>query len=143
MKTYSFLDVRVGFAGPTGVFSLSKGGVADEGITFAPDGNINTKTMAADGDGMHTLHANRSGTVTIRLLKSSPLNGQLMTALNLQRTSAALWGQNIITLVDPNKGDNVTAEQCAFEKWPNLAFGTEAQPVEWAFSAIIINLDLG
>ena len=48
MKTYSFLDVKVGFAGPTGVFSLSKGGVADEGITFAPDGNINTKTFFAN-----------------------------------------------------------------------------------------------
>lgn len=143
MKTYSFLDVRCAIAGPGLVASLSDGGTADEGISFAFNGNINTTTIGADGQGMNTLRADYSGTCTVRLLKSSPINQILSAALAFQRTSSTSHGQNTITLVDRNKGDTVTAEGVAFNKVPDLTFGKEAQIIEWQFSAIRINMALG
>ncbi len=143
MKTYSFLDVKCGIVGPGLVASLSDGGTADEGISFAFNGNINTVTIGADGQGMNTLRADYSGTCTVRLLKSSPVNQLLSLALAFQRTSASAHGQNTITLVDRNKGDAVTAEGVAFSKVPDLTFGKEAQIVEWQFTAIRINSALG
>ena len=144
MKTYSFLDVQCAIAGPGLVANLSAGvGLADEGISFAFNGNINTTTIGADGEGMNTLRSDRSGTVTVRLLKSSPTNQILSAALAFQRTSSAAHGQNTITLFDRNKGDVVTAEGVAFNKVPDLNFGKEAQVIEWQFSAVKISPTLG
>lgn len=144
MKTYSFLDVNCGMVGPGLVIDLSAGaGIADEGISFSPNSDINTAVIGADGQGMNSLRADKSGTITVRVLKQSPLNEQLSTALAFQRTNSAAHGQNTITLFDRNKGDNVTAQNVAFQRAPNLEFGKDAQIVEWTFSAIIIDFALG
>ncbi|MCE6957462.1 DUF3277 family protein, partial [Acinetobacter baumannii] len=73
MSTYSFMDTQCTLASDDGVIDLGYGaGVADEGITIAMAGDANTMTIGADGEGMHSLSANKSGTVTVRLLKTSP-----------------------------------------------------------------------
>ncbi|MFX9073367.1 phage protein, partial [Acinetobacter baumannii] len=70
MSTYSFMDTQCTLASDDGVIDLGYGaGVADEGITIAMAGDANTMTIGADGEGMHSLSANKSGTVTVRLLK--------------------------------------------------------------------------
>lgn len=144
MKTYSFLDVNCGMIGPGLALDLSTGaGLAQEGISFAWNAEIGTTTIGADGQGMQTLKADKSGTITVRVLKSSPVNQQLAAALALQRTSSSLHGQNTITLVDRNKGDNVTAQNVAFQRVPNLDFGAEAQIVEWSFTAVTMDMALG
>lgn len=144
MKTYSFLDIVSSLVGPGVVIDLSAGaGIADEGIRVDFAGDINAPTVGADGTGMQTLRADKSGTITISVLKSSPLNQKLSAAVALQRTSSAMHGQNTITLFDRNKGDNVTAQNVAFQKIPNLAFAKDAQPVQWVFSAIVIDMALG
>lgn len=144
MKTYSFLDVVCAMTGPGLAIDLSAGaGLADEGISFAPNGDINTMTIGADGTGMNTLRADKSGTITVRVLRSSPVNAQLSAALALQRTSSAAHGQNTITLVDRNKGDNVTCQNVAFQRPPAVSFGKEAGLVEWTFSAVTMDMALG
>lgn len=144
MKTYSFLDVNCGMIGPGLAVDLSTGaGLAQEGISFAWNADINTTTIGADGLGMQTLKADKSGTITVRVLKSSPLNQTLSAALAFQRTSSSVHGQNTITLVDRNKGDNITAQNVAFQRPPNLDFGAEAQIVEWTFSAVTMDFALG
>ena len=43
MSTYSFLDVQATIVGPGGAFSLGSGaGVAEEGISIEPTGEIDT-----------------------------------------------------------------------------------------------------
>lgn len=144
MKTYSFLDVQCAMVGPGLALDLSAGaGLADEGISFAFNGEINNTTIGADGLGFNTLRADKSGTVTIRVLRQSPLNQKLSAALAFQRTSSAAHGQNTITLLDRNKGDNITAQNVAFQRVPNLDFGKDAQMVEWTFSAVTMDMALG
>lgn len=66
MKTYSFLDVNCGMIGPGLAVDLSTGaGLAQEGISFAWNADINTTTIGADGLGMQTLKADKSGTITV------------------------------------------------------------------------------
>jgi hypothetical protein len=112
-------------------------------MTFSPKGDVNVMTIGADGQGMHSLSADRSGTVTIRLLKTSPTNALLMLMYNLQISSGSSHGQNTITLTDTNRGDNVTCEQVAFRKAPDLTFGMEAGTVEWDFDAVKMTRVLG
>lgn len=144
MKTYSFLDVNCVMVGPGLAIDMSQGaGLDSEGISVAYDAEISNKHIGADGSGFHSLKADKSGTITVRVLRSSPLNQKLSQALAFQRTSSAAHGQNTITIVDRNKGDNVTAQNVAFQRAPNLNFGSEASMVEWTFSAITIDFALG
>lgn len=144
MGTYSFLSVNATIAGAGGAFSLAQGaGAAEEGISIAANGEKNTMTIGAGGEGQHSLHANDSGKVTVRLLKTSPINQKLSQMYALQKSSPALWGQNVFTLNDSNRGDVVAATECAFTKHPDLTYATEAGMIEWEFDAIHVDRALG
>ena len=81
MATYSFMDVTASLSGPTGEIDLGYGSASsEEGITVAMGGPKNTMTIGADGEVMHRLHADKSGTVTVNLLKTSPTNKKLSLA---------------------------------------------------------------
>lgn len=144
MNTYSFLDVVAALVGPGGVVNLGSGsGNSQEGITVAPTGDRNTMTIGADGTGMHSLNGDRSGTITITLLKTSPMNPVLMALYNVQTASASLHGQNTISIADKARGDIATAANCAFKKVPNMNFQSEAGTVEWVFDAARIDYAYG
>lgn len=144
LKTYSFLSVAANLVGPGGVVSLGAGAaVAEEGISVERDGDINTKTMGADGNGMHSLHADQSGKVTVRLLKDSPTNGILSTLYGAQTASAALHGQNVITISNLDTGDVITSEQCAFKGFPAVSYTKVGEMLVWEFDSIKINRALG
>ncbi len=144
MKTYSFLDVNAGFVGPGAVISLGQGSAsAEEGITIEPEEDINTMTIAADGEGMHSLHANKSGTITVRLLKTSPVNGMLSAAYNFQTASGANHGQNTLTIANSNTGDVVTCQQVAFKRGVPLTYAKDGGMNEWTFHAVKIDRILG
>lgn len=134
MQTYSFLDVHASISGPGGAFALGSGaGAADEGITIDMVEDKNTMTPGADGQVMHSLHASKAGTATVRLLKTSPTNRLLNQLYNLQSQSSTLWGQNLITLQDMARGDVITLRQSAFKKQAPVSYAKDGAVMEWAF----------
>lgn len=144
MPTYSFLDVQAAIAGPGGTFSIGSGsGNSEEGITVEPSEEIDTMTVGADGQVMHSLHANKSGKVTVRLLKTSPVNALLSAMLAFQRTSGANHGQNNITIKNITTGDTITCQQVAFAKVPTITYAKDGGMNEWDFNAGIIDVGLG
>lgn len=143
-NVYSFLSITAGIVGPALVANLGDGAaVAEEGIEIVMTGDLNAMTIGADGEGMHALYADRSGTITVNLLKTSPMNKILSAALGFQRSNPASHGQNTITLVDKVRGDVVTAQQVAFKKAPDLTYGRDTRLVAWEFHAIRIDGVLG
>lgn len=132
MSSYSFVDVTAVIDGEGGNFSI-KEGAADEGISIEPVSDRNVMTPGADGAVMHSLAASTASTVTLRLLKTSPVNRQLMTMYNHQTASAARHGTNTITVSDPARGDLVTVSKAAFKKVPPLTYAKEGGTVEWVF----------
>lgn len=111
------MDTACTLTSDDGVVDIGYGAaIADEGITFAMAGDKNTMTVGADGEGMHSLHCDKSGQVTVRLLKASPTNAKLMNLYNIQQSSTAKWGKNTITMNHSGSGDNYTATKCAFKK---------------------------
>lgn len=142
--TYSFLDVNAAIVGPGAGFSLGSGaGAAEEGISVEPSEEIDAMMIGADGSGMHSLRANKSGKVTVRLLKTSPTNAMLSAALAFQRTSGANHGQNTITIVNKTSGDTITCQQVAFAKVPPLSYAKDGDVLSWEFNAINIDVGLG
>ena len=142
--TYSFIDVQASITGPGGSFSLGYGsGNAEEGITIVTAGDKNTMTVGADGEVMHSLHADKSGQVTIRLLQTSPVNAQLHMLYNAQTLDSRLHGKNLIAITQSVSGDVTTCRSCAFKKKPDLKYQKVGQIVEWVFDAAKIDTMLG
>ena len=144
MATYSFLDVTASLTGPTGVIDLGQGSAnSEEGITQTMGGNKNTMTIGADGEVMHSLHADKSGTITVTLLKTSPVNKMLSLAYNAQSQSSATWGNNVIVIRNTASGDISTARSCAFQKQPDFNNAKEGGTVAWVFDCGKIDQLLG
>lgn len=144
MPAYSFLDTNFTIAGPGGVVNLAAGAaVAEEGITIEPVEDKNVMTVGADGKGQHSLVASDARKITVRLLKTSPINAALMLMFNLQSASSALWGNNVITGTNSALGDYTVAQQVAFNKVPVLTYAKEAGFNEWVFDAIKADTILG
>lgn len=141
---YSFLDVVAAIAGPGLAANLGAGAaIAEEGITITPMEDKNIMNIGADGKGQHSLVANDAGTVTIRVLKTSPVNFILAAAYEVQSTSSALWGRNVITVANQQTGDVTTIQAAAFKKKPELTYAKEAGFNEWVFDSLKINTVLG
>lgn len=143
-NVYSFLDVNASIVGPGGAFSLGNGAaVSDEGITIAASSEIGAMQIGSDGYGQHSLHADKSGKVTVHLLKTSPTNKLLQAMYNFQTASSSAYGQNTIIINDSSRGDVVTCMQVGFSKVPDLTYGKEAGMNSWEFNAIRIERTLG
>lgn len=143
-SVYSFMTITAGIVGPGLVANLGDGAAAsEEGIEIVRSGDINGMTIGADGEGMHSLYADKSGTITVNLLKVSPMNKILSAAFAFQTSNPASHGQNTFTLVDKVRGDVVTAQQAAFKKAPDLTYGRDSRIVTWEFHAIKIEGTLG
>lgn len=141
--SYSFADFQAAINAPNGVFSLSEGGIADEGITIAMRDPVNTMVSGADGSVMHSLRVARTGTITIRVQKTGVLNAMLNDLFLYQTTSSALHGRNVITAGNPAAGDSFTARACAFTKQPDNVNATEGGIMEWIFDCGHIAQKLG
>lgn len=143
-KTYSFLNFKCAISGPGGLINIASGaGTNDEGITFEASEDINTMEVGPDGLGQHSLNGNKSGHVTVRVLKTSSVNAQLQAMYNFQTSNPANHGQNIITGTDVVSGDDVTCQQVAFKRRPTLAQKKVAGFNDWQFDAISIDVVLG
>lgn len=142
--TYSFMDVTASLTGPTGVVDLGYGAaVAKEGITVALANARNTMTVGADGEGMHSLKADKSGTVTVRVLQTSSVNAKLQALYNAQALSSSLWGNNVITIRNKANGETTVCRSCAFQKQGDITYSEEGQMREWVFDCVKIDTVTG
>ncbi|WP_051870336.1 phage structural protein [Xenorhabdus bovienii] len=127
-----------------GIVDLGNGAaVSEEGITVAMAEAKNTMTLSADGEVMHSLHAGKSGTITVTLLKTSPANAKLMLMYNAQQFSSATWGNNGILIRNKVSGDTTAARSVAFQKIPDIANAKVGNTVSWVFDCGKIDTILG
>lgn len=141
---YSFVDVSATLIGPGGVISFGNGsGAAEEGITIEQAEDKDTMTIGADGTPMHSLHAGKQGTITVRLLKTSPVNAQMQAMYDLQQLSSAAWGQNIILVSHVASGDVTSGRSAAFRRSPTLTYAKDGGINEWSFNVGLIDRVFG
>ena len=140
---YSFIDVQATFTGPGGTFDIASAGVAEEAIRLDMVADKNVMTIGANGDGMHSLRASKSGRVTLQLLKTAPANALLSQVYDFQSSSSANWGQNQITITNPVTGDNITCQEGAFVRQSPIGYAVEGGINTWVFEFIAIDEILG
>ena len=117
--------------------------VAKEGITVALTNARNTMTVGADGEGMHSLKADKSGTVTVRVLQTSSVNAKLQALYNAQALSSSLWGNNVITIRNKANSETTVCRSCAFQKQGDITYSEEGQMREWIFDCVKIDTVTG
>jgi len=146
-KTYSFIDVTATYTNDLGqAFNLGYGSganVNEEGISISRNGDKNTMTIGADGGGMHSLHADRSGSITVRLLQTSPMNKALQDEYNRQSRSSSTWGKGSFYIRMIASGDVITASNAAFKKLSDHGYKKDGGSIEWSFDCIEISQVLG
>lgn len=134
MGVYSFLNVQASLVGPGGNVNLGNGsGSSEEGITVEMVEEKGDTKVGSDGQLMQSLRASNLGRVTVRLLKTSPVNSILSQMYNTQKTISSLWGNNTFRLSDVSRGDVVLGTQIAFTKQPTLVYGKDGNMNEWIF----------
>lgn len=144
MTTYSFMDVACTKVGPTGSIDMGYGAQnAKEGISFEPANDKSHMEIGADGAVMHSLHADKSGHITVRLLKTSPVNALLQADYNAQTASAALHGLNVFNVKQIASGDVTIANFCAYKRKPRIVYEENGDMVEWTWDAGTIDTTLG
>jgi hypothetical protein len=145
VATYSFIDNLVAISGPNGNFNLGGPNVANSegGISIVMTEDKNTMTIGAGGEGMHSLHAGKSGTVTARLLKTAPANAQLSQMYAADTAGGASHGRNTISIRDLARGDTITASEVAFAKFADITFAKDGGEMVWTFHAVKIDFVLG
>lgn len=144
MSAYSFLDCAASLTGPGGSIMLGNGsGSSEEGIVITMTGPKNTMTTGADQSVMHSLHASKSGSMTVNLLKTSPTNAALMDMYNFQSGSSSRWGQNVITIRDIARGDTITGRLAAFQQAPEISYANDGGTFAWTFDVGMIDHQIG
>lgn len=144
MPTYSFMDVTATYVSAAGSIDLGYGSAnSEEGITIAYAGAKNTMTEGADGEVMHSLHAGKTGTATVNLLKTSPMNKRLNLSYNAESLSSSLWGNGVIVVRNKASGDIITARSVAFQKHPDAVFAKTGNTNAWVFDCGKIDTILG
>lgn len=134
MATYSFKDVSATLTGAAGFINLGYGsGSAKEGITVTLAQPRNNMTVGADGEVMHALRCDKSGTVTVRLLYTSPVNSQLQTMFDAQSLSSSTWGANVLAIRNSGNSEIVTCRDVAFQGQPERVYNEDGQMLEWVF----------
>ena len=134
MGAYSFLNVQASLVGPGGNANLGYGsGSSEEGITVEMVEDKGDTKVGADGQLMQTLRTSKLGRITVRLLKTSPVNALLSQMYAAQSTISSFWGNNVLRISDVSRGDVVLASQVAFTKQPTIVWGKDGNMNEWIF----------
>lgn len=141
MGAYSFANITLTLTGPGGSIRLGAGAGNDKGgITCSLDEDKTTTVTGADGAVMQNLHPGQTGTITVRLLKTSPSNAFLSQLYNFQRQSSANWGQNVMRGADVVRGDVFSGISMAFVKFPDVTWAEDGPSLEWQFRGIVREL---
>jgi hypothetical protein len=139
MATYSFMTVNATLTGLGGMVSLGYGAAsAKDGISYDPLEEKDRMDVGADGAIMHSLRASNAARITVRLLKTSPVNAVLNAMYHIQRLTVSGWGINTLVVSDVYRGDIVSGDSIAFSRHPVITWAEDANRNEWTFFGNVI-----
>jgi hypothetical protein len=145
LPTYSFANFFVSISGPGGAFAIGgpDTGSAEEGFTVEQADDSNTLTLGSDGSAMNSMHSSRAGTVTVHLLKTSPINAKLSAMFSFQRQLSFNWALNVLSARDIALGDSYSCSGVAFKRHANNAWSKTGNILVWPFDVAILDPLLG
>jgi hypothetical protein len=92
-----------------------------------------TLSVGTQGDYLRVMSCDHSGTITVHLMQSSPINDALSTFANLDRATGLIVGP--LTITDLNGTTTVLSPQTWIKKMPKVEFGKEVTVRDWVFES--------
>jgi len=134
MKEYSFLNTLLLVNGVE-ITGFDEG---DDVIILDRINDSTSHAIGTDGEMTISISADRSGTVTFRLMQSSDSNAYLSALINAQENGAFV--PIFVQFKDTKGNDLGSGTQGYITKPAGMTRGTNAQPQEWVI--VVERLDL-
>ena len=99
-------------------------------IVVSEGSGAGTGLVGVSGDSIFSASNDRSATITIRLLHTSPTHRRLEQKLSRQREGSA-YKPFSFAFRDIGSGEGATAEKCHIMTAPDISKGNEASAREW------------
>lgn len=103
----------------------------DDAVTVAQGADKGTGVIGADGSGIFSISANKSATITFRLMHTSPTHRLLMQKLRRQQALGAGITAFPVTVIDTASNEGGAAQKCYIMTAPSDSKGTNATVREW------------
>lgn len=134
MKEYSFLDTLLLVNG----VEISGFDEGDDTISLERINDSAAHKIGTDGEMTVSISADRSGTVTFRLMQTSDSNGYLSALINAQENGAFV--PIFVQFKDTRGNDFGSGTQGYIRRPANMVRGTNAGPQEWVI--VVERLDM-
>ena len=126
-SAYSMINVAATIDGRE-VIGLWDG---DDAIVVAPGADKGTGVVGADGSGIFSISANKSATITLRLMHTSPTHRLLRQKLQRQQALGARAASFPFTVIDTVSNEGGAAQKCHIMTEPSDQNGNNATVREW------------
>lgn len=117
--------------------SVNWGGVAFEGfsddaiVSMERNSDLTDEAVSADGKVATSINPDRSGTVTVSLMQTSPTNAILSAVLNIQEERDELYKVGLVA--EEDSGVIAVANNAYLKKAPTVGLSKTQQTYEWTF----------
>jgi len=136
MKRYSFQDTVMVING----VEITGWADGDDVIDIERRSDSVTDKMGADGQMMISVGTDKSGTVKVKLMQTSPSNAMLTNIMSLQEASGSLFVPVVVKFQDTYRQDLAIGTQGYLKKPSKLTRGAGGNTQEWEI--VVERLDL-
>jgi hypothetical protein len=103
----------------------------DDAFVITQGAEKGSMLIGADGSGLFSISADKSATITIRLMHTSPTHALLMRKLKRQQAVGAVSAAFPVTKMDTGSGEGGSADKCFIQSAPVDQTGKNATVREW------------
>jgi len=114
----------------------------DDAIVVTPGADKGTGLIGADGSGIWSVSADKSATISIKLMHTSPTHRLLAEKLKRQQARGGAASTFPFMFIDTVSGEGGTADRCYIMTAPADSKGKSATVREWVLWAVDWNAEV-
>lgn len=114
----------------------------DDAIVVTTGGDRGTGLIGAAGDGIFSVSADQSATISIKLMHTSPTHRLLEQKLKQQQARGGNFPGFSFTVKDRSSGEGGAADRCYIRQAPNDSKGKNATVREWMLWAALYDRNI-
>jgi hypothetical protein len=103
----------------------------DDAIVVTPGADAGTGLIGANGDGIFSISADQSASISVKLMHTSPTHELLHKKWKQQRARGANASAFSFVIKDKVSGEGYTADKCYIMSAPETSHGKNATVREW------------
>jgi hypothetical protein len=114
----------------------------DDAIVVTPGANKGTGVVGADGSGIFSVSADKSATISIKLMHTSPTHRLLTQKAKRQQAAGGDASAFPFAVIDTVSNEGGTADKCFIMTNPNDSKGKNATVREWVLWTVEWNSEI-